>query len=130
MLALLELDETILDPLPTDPAVTDDQLAEIVGDMLSMRMAEAMADRSVTRAEQYETATRLDIAVASGDLTFEARVARTFQPVAYTSPFSVSVVFVALSSNEEMLALVSRDRLQLPCASADAGSGSRASLVD
>ena len=29
-----------------------------------------------------------------------------------------------------MLALVSRDRLQLPCASADAGSGSRASLVD
>ena len=29
-----------------------------------------------------------------------------------------------------MIALVSRDRLQLPCASADAGSGSRASLVD
>ena len=78
MLALLELEETILDPLPADPAVTDDQLAEIVGDMLSMRMAEAMADRSVTRAEQYETATRLDIAVASGDLTFEARVAKTF----------------------------------------------------
>ena len=130
MLALLELDESILDPLLNDPAVTDDQLAEIVGDMLSMRMAEAMADRSVTRAEQYETATRLDIAVASGDLTFEARVAKTFQPVAYTSPFSVSVVFVALSSNEEMIALVSRDRLQLPCASADAGSGSRASLVD
>ena len=78
MLALLELEETILDPLPADPAVTDDQLAEIVGDMLSMRMAEAMADRSVTRAEQYETATRLDVAVASGDLTFEARVAKTF----------------------------------------------------
>ena len=109
--------------------MTDDQLAEIVGDMRSMRMAEAMADRSVTRAEQYETATRLDIAVASGDLAFEARVARTFQPVVYTSPFSVSVVFVAHSSNEEILALVSRDRLQLPCASADAGSGSRASLV-
>ena len=130
MLALLELNETVLDPLLADPSVTNDQLSEIVGDMLSMRMAEAMADRSVTRAEQYETATRLDVAVAAGDLTFEARVAQTFQPVAYTSPFSVSVVFVAFSSDEEMLAFVSRDHLQLPCASADAGSGSRASLVD
>ena len=49
-----------------------------------------------------------DVAVAAGDVTFEARVAQTFQPVAYTSPFSVSVVFVAFSTDEEMLAFVAR----------------------
>ena len=78
-------------------------------------MANAMADRSVTRSLQYLTAMALDAAVASGLDVLETRAAQHFKPIAYLDPGDVAIAFVAVRDGALRI-LVASDLLQLPVA--------------
>ena len=100
--------------LPPEPIPHAD-IDPIVGDMLSFRMADAMADRSVTRSLQYLTAMALDAAVANGLDVLETRAAQHFKPIAYLDHGDVAIAFVAVRDGALRI-LVASDLLQLPVA--------------
>ena len=87
----------------------------VVGDMLSFRMADGMADHSVTRSLQYLTAMALNAAVANGFDVLEARAAQHFKPVAYLDQGDVAIAFVAVLDGALRI-LVASGLLQLPVA--------------
>ena len=100
--------------LPPEPIPHAD-IDPIVGDMLSFRMADAMADRSVTRSLQYLTARALDAAVANGLDVLETRAARHFKPISYLDHGDVAIAFVSVRDGALRI-LVASDLLQLPVA--------------
>ena len=115
LLPLFDVNTNLLAPLRDDEPVPHDDIDAIVGDMLSMRMADAMADRSVTRSLQYLTAMAVDAAAANGVNSIELRAARSFHSVAYVDPGAV-VVALASSREGKLRVLVSADLLQMPVA--------------
>ena len=100
--------------LPPEPIPHDD-IDSIVGDMLSFRMADAMADRSVTRSLQYLTAMALDASTANGLDVLETRAAQYFKPITYLDQGDVAIAFVAVRDGALRI-LVAGDLLQLPVA--------------
>ena len=100
--------------LPSEPIPHAD-IDPIVGGMLSFRVVDAMADRSVTRPLQYLTAMALDAAVASSLDVLETRRAQHFKPIAYLDQGDVAIAFVAVRDGALRI-LVASDLLQLPVA--------------
>ena len=100
--------------LPPEPIPRAD-IDPIAGSMLSFRMADAMADRSVTRSLQYLTAMALDAAVANGIDVLETRAAQHFKPIADPDLGDVAIAFVAVRDGALRI-LVASDLLQLSVA--------------
>ena len=115
LLPLFDVEAALLAPLRGNEPVPHDSIDAIVGDMLSMRMADAMADRSISRSLQYLTAGAVDAADANGVNAIELRAARSFYPIAYVDPGAV-VIALASSRHGELRVLVSADLLQMPIA--------------
>lgn len=119
LIKLFDVEPTLLQPINPDanPEIqSHDTLSSIVGDMLSMRMADAMADRSVTRSLQYRTALAYDrwIAVTERN-SIAACFGAHFSPIAYLEPGDVAVALID-SCGGALRMLVSNDLLQLPVA--------------
>ena len=127
---LMEIEPVMFDPLHDDESLAEnDSIDAIVGDMLSMRMADAMADRSITRSLQYATANNLDDWVAStGDDTTETRAAAHFRPIAYMHNLDIAVALIDVLDGA-LRVLVSADLLQLPVVEHTCDSTSRDSVV-
>ena len=130
LVRLLECHPNILFPLHVDASLRPKDVDAVVGDMLSMQLAEAQAHRSVTREGQLRTAIALDVARSRGVDSLESRAALRFAPVAYGSPHDAFVVLVIQSDDGDLRALVSNDRRQLPVIpAADKSQPSRDSIV-
>ena len=114
LIRLLECHVDILFPLSVDAGLASKDVDSVVGDMLSMQLAEAQAHRSVCREAQFRTAIALDVAKARGCDSLECRAAASFCPVAYGLPNAVFVVLVTQDDDGNMRALVSDDNRQLP----------------
>ena len=94
LVRLLECNPDILFPLHVDASLRPKDIDAIVGDMLSMQLAEAQAHRSVTREGQFRTAIALDVARGRGVDSLESRAALRFAPVAYGSSHDAFVILV------------------------------------
>jgi len=130
LVRLLECHPDILFPLHVDASLRSKDVDAIVGDMLSMQLAEAQAHRSVTREGQFRTAIALDVARTRGVDSLESRAALRFAPVAYGSSHDAFVVLVIQTGDGDLRALVSNDRRQLPVIpAADKPQPSRDSIV-
>ena len=64
LIRLFECHVNILFPLSVDGGLASKGTDSVVGDMLSMQLAEAQAHRSITREAQFRTAIALDVARA------------------------------------------------------------------
>ena len=114
LVRLLECHANILFPLSVDGGLASKDVDSVVGDMLSMQLAEAQAHRSITSEAQFRTAVTLDVARAPSCDSLECRAAAWFCPVAYGSPNAVFVVLVTQDGDGNMRAFVSDDNRQLP----------------
>ena len=131
LIRLLECHVDILFPLSVDAGLAAKDVDSVVGDMLSMQLAEAQAHRSVCREAQFRTAIALDVAKARGCDSLECRAAASFCPVAYGLPNAVFVVLVTQDDDGNMRALVSDDNRQLPMLPCGGdGRSARQSRVD
>ena len=127
---LLECSPSILFPLCDDVSQPPADIDAIVGDMLTMQLAEAQAHRSVTRESQYDVALALDDAVARGDESLEAVAAARFAPLAYANPSDTFVVLVTIDDDGTLRAFVSADKRQLPRATRRSATPTRDARVD
>ena len=127
---LLECSPFILFPLCDDVSLSPADIDAIVGDMLTMQLAEAQAHRSVTRESQYDIAVALDDAVARGDESLEAVAAARFAPLAYAHPSDTFVVLVTIDDDGNLRAFVSADKRQLPRATRRSAAPTRDARVD
>ena len=117
------------DTFRTTPGVDGDTRSSIIGDMLSMRLNEPAAHRSVCRAQQSRTARLLDVHFETNEPSFITYLANAFWPVQYHNDRSAFVVVTTTDEHGNLLALVSIGDLQLPRALVGGSAGSRDSLV-
>ena len=117
------------DTFRATPGVDSDTRPSIIGDMLSMRLAEPVAHRSVCRSQQSRTARSLDAHLETSEPSFVTYLAGAFWPVQYHNDKSAFVVVTTTDDNGNLMALVSADNLQLPRALVGGSAGSRDSLV-